>query len=49
MGAVHEEAEEDLLDPDFAVRPTWRAALLTRLAPTPGAAGTEAVTGRLDW
>lgn len=49
IGRLHAEAGADLLDDSFELRPPWRTALLARLAPFLGAAGSEAAAARLGW
>ena len=49
IGALHEEAGENIYDADYEVRPAWRAGLRARLAPLLGSVDSNAVATHLDW
>lgn len=49
IGAVLEEAGDDLHDEDFELRPTWRDRVRARLAVELGLADADRVATRLDW
>ena len=49
IGALHEDAGEDLPDEDSTVRPAWRAAPVDRLALLLGEEGAGRAAERIGW